>query len=219
MDRFHNRKDAGEQLAQQLLPLKKENPLILAIPRGGVPVAVEVARRLQADLDIMIVKKIGAPTNPELAIGAICEDGRPWLNSRIVGLLGIKTATLKHLADEKEEEVRSQARRLRGSRPPMSVTGRTVILIDDGIATGATTLAAIYLLRAQSPEKIIVATPVAPASSIEEIEKASDGVVCLKTPYPFYAVGDWYEDFPQVQDAEVLRLLQQQRPSAEVLHP
>lgn len=218
MDRFQNRKEAGEQLAQQLLPLQKENPLILAIPRGGVPVAVEVARRLHADLDLMIVKKIGAPSNPELAIGAICEDGRPWLNSRVVSLLGIKTATLKLLAEEKHEEVRRQARRLRGSRSPISVTGRTVILIDDGIATGATTLAAIYLLRAQSPDKIIVATPVAPASSVEEIEKASDGVICLKTPYHFYAVGDWYVEFPQVQDAEVLRLLQQ-RPSAEEIHP
>lgn len=218
MDRFQNRKEAGQLLAQELMPFKKENPLIVAIPRGGVPVAVEVARRLGADLDILIVKKIGAPNNPELAIGAICEDGRPWLNSRIIGLLGIKTATLKFLSEEKSDEVRIQSRRLRGSRPLAPVSGRSVILIDDGIATGATLLAAIYLLRAQSPEKIIVATPVAPASSIEEIEKASDGVVCLKTPYHFYAVGDWYVEFPQVPDTEVLRLLQS-RPSAEELHP
>ena len=144
MDRFQNRKEAGQLLAEQLLVFKKDNPLILAIPRGGVPVAVEVSRRLGADLDLMFVKKIGAPTNPELAIGAICEDGRPWLNSRIVSLLGIKTAALKELSDEKSEEVRTQARRLRGSRPAIPVAGRTLILIDDGIATGATLLAAIH---------------------------------------------------------------------------
>jgi putative phosphoribosyl transferase len=216
MDRFQNRQEAGLLLGEQLLVFKKENPLILAIPRGGVPVAVEVARRLGADLDLMFVKKIGAPANPELAIGAICEDGRPWLNSRIVGLLGIKTAALKELSDEKSEEVRVQARRLRGSRPAIPVAGRTVILIDDGIATGATLLAAIHLLRAQNPEKIIVAAPVAPVSSIEELEKASDAVICLKTPYHFYAVGDWYVDFPQVPDREVLRLLQP--PPAPELH-
>lgn len=214
MERFQNRKEAGLLLAQELMPFAKENPLILAIPRGGVPVAAEVSRRLGADMDILIVKKIGAPNNPELALGAICEDGRPWFNSRIVGLLGVKTATLKILSEEKFDEVRMQARRLRGSRAPISATGRTVILIDDGIATGATLLAAIYLLRAQSPEKIIVATPVAPASSLEELEKASDGVVCLKSVLHFYAVGDWYQDFAQVSDREVLRILQY-RPSAE----
>lgn len=217
MDRFQNRKEAGQLLAEQLLVFKKDNPLILAIPRGGVPVAVEVSRRLGADLDLMFVKKIGAPTNPELAIGAICEDGRPWLNSRVVGLLGIKTAALKELSDEMSEEVRTQARRLRGSRPAIPVAGRTVILIDDGIATGATLLAAIHLLRAQNPEKIIVAAPVAPASSIEELEKVADGVICLKTPYHFYAVGDWYVEFPQVPDREVLRLLQ--APAEPELHP
>jgi len=217
MERFQNRKEAGLLLAEQLLPLQKEHPLILAIPRGGVPVAVEVARRLGAEMDILIVKKIGAPANPELAIGAICEDGRPWFNSRVVSLLGIKTASLKALADEKSEEVRVQARRLRGSRSPLSVAGRTVILIDDGIATGATLLAAIYLLRAQSPDKILVAAPVAPASSLEELEKAADGVVCLKTPFHFYAVGDWYVEFPQVPDTEVLKLLQQTHPTE--LHP
>lgn len=217
MDRFQNRKEAGQLLSEQLLVFKKDNPLILAIPRGGVPVAVEVSRRLGAELDLIFVKKIGAPTNPELAIGAICEDGRPWLNSRIVGLLGIKTAALKELSDEKSEEVRTQARRLRGSRPAIPVAGRTVILIDDGIATGATLLAAIHLLRAQNPEKIIVAAPVAPVASIEELEKASDGVICLKTPYHFYAVGDWYVEFPQVPDREVLRLMQP--PAEPELHP
>ncbi len=217
MDRFQNRKEAGRLLAEQLLVFKKDKPLILAIPRGGVPVAVEVARRLGADLDLMFVKKIGAPMNPELAIGAICEDGRPWLNSRIVGLLGIKTAALKELSDEKSEEVRTQARRLRGSRPSIPVAGRTLILIDDGIATGATLLAAIHLLRTQNPGKIIVAVPVAPAAGIEEIEKNSDGVICLKTPYYFYAVGDWYVDFPQVPDREVLRLLQP--PAEQEIHP
>jgi putative phosphoribosyl transferase len=217
MDRFKNRTEAGQLLAEQLLPLKKENPLILAIPRGGVAVAVEVARRLGAELDVLIVKKIGAPMNPELAIGAISEDGRPWLNGRVVSLLGIKTAALKQLSDEKTEEVRLQVRRLRGSRSAIPVAGRTVVLIDDGIATGATLLAAIHLLRAQNPDKIVIAAPVAPVSSIEELEKAADGIICLKTPLHFYAVGDWYVDFPQIPDREVLRLLQ--LPPTQNLHP
>jgi len=217
MDYFQNRKEAGQLLAEKLLPLQKEHPLILAIPRGGVPVAVEVARRLGADLDVLIVKKIGAPTNPELAIGAICEDGKPWLNTRIIGLLGIKTAMLKQLSEEKFEEVRLQARRLRGLRPHRTVKGRTVILIDDGIATGSTLLAAINLLRPQSPEKIIVAAPVASVSCLEELQKVSDEVICLNTPIYFYAVGDWYFDFPQVSDREVLRLLYH-RPEAEEVH-
>lgn len=217
MDRFKNRKEAGAALAEQLMPFKKERPLILAIPRGGVPVAVEVAKRLVADLDILVVKKIGAPANPELALGAICEDGRPWFNSRVVSLLGIKTASLKYLSDEKSEEVRLQVRRLRGSRSSIPIAGRSVILVDDGIATGATLLAAIYLLRAQNPEKITVAVPVGPASTLEELEKAADRVICIKTPTHFYAVGDWYIDFPQVPDAEVLKLLQQSIPPE--IHP
>lgn len=220
MERFKNRKEAGVKLAERLLPFKAENPLILAIPRGGVIPAAEVAQRLGADLDLLVVKKIGAPMNPELAIGAVSEDGTPWYNSRIVGLLGIKTAALKTFAEEKAEEVRTQIRRLRGSRSATPVEGRNIILIDDGIATGATLLAAINLLRTKSPAKIFVASPVASPASIDELDKAADAVISLIAPEYFSAVGDWYEDFREITDREVLRILQAKPSATEAeLHP
>ena len=205
--RFKNRTEAGRFLAEKLLKYQSMKPLILAIPRGGVPVAAEVAEKLHADLDLLMVKKIGAPDNRELAIGAISEDGQPWLNSRIISRLGIKTATLKKISAEKALEVKAQIQKLRGSKKAVPVEGRVLIVIDDGIATGATLLAAVHLLRARKPKKIIIAAPVAPESTLEEIRKVADDVVALKTPYPFYAVGDWYHEFTQVEDDEVLKLL------------
>lgn len=207
MGYFKDRKEAGVKLAEALKGYQKDHPLILGIPRGGIPIAAEVAQRLDADLDLLMVKKIGAPGNPELAIGAVSEDGVPWFNTSIVGRLGIKTGMLKTLAENKTTEVKSQIQRLRGSKPALALQGRTLIVIDDGIATGATMLAVIQLLRSRKPKKLIVATPVAPASSVEEIKKLADEVVCLETPYPFFAVGDWYDDFRQVSDEEVLQLL------------
>lgn len=217
MERFKNRYEAGRLLAERLTPLKIEHPLVLAIPRGGAVVAHEVAHYLGADLDILVVKKIPSPWNPELAVGAVCADGRLWMNRRILDLLNIKSTALKALVDEKAEEAHLQARRLRGSRPIIPVQGRTVILIDDGIATGATFSAAIELLRTQNPRKIIIASPVAPASILEDLQKISDEVICLRTPYHFYSVSDWYVDFPEVPDREVLRLLE--RGTAPEVHP
>jgi len=216
MMRFKNRKEAGKLLAEKLVTYQKEKPLVLAIPRGGVPVAKEVADNLKADLDILVVKKIGAPGNPEVAIGAISEDGCPWFNNRVVSLIGMKVTALKAAADEKALEVKAQLQRLRGSRKAIPIEGRNVIVIDDGIATGATLLAAIHLLRARNPRKIIVAAPVAPASSLEEIERVADQIICLECPFPFMAVGDWYEDFKQVSDQEVLSILNRDKAGPEI---
>lgn len=208
MRRFQSRKEAGALLGDKLVSFQSDDPLILAVPRGGVPVAYEVAKKLGSDLDLLMVKKIGAPENPELAIGAVSEDGRPWYNNKIVGQLGIKTAALKSLADAKAIEVKKQISKLRGTRPAIPVEGRNLILIDDGVATGATLLAAVNLLRARKPKRIVIATPVGPASTFEELRKVADEVVSLETPSPFVAVGDWYHQFPQVLDEEVLQILQ-----------
>jgi putative phosphoribosyl transferase len=216
MMRFQNRKEAGKLLAERLVTYQNEKPLILAIPRGGVPVAKEVADNLKADLDILVVKKIGAPGNPEVAIGAVSEDGRPWFNSRVVSLIGMKMTELKAAAEEKELEVKAQLKKLRGSRKAIPIEGRNVIVIDDGIATGATLLAAIHLLKAQNPKKIIVAAPVAPASTLEEIERVADQVICLECPFPFFSVGDWYHDFKQVPDEEVLSILNRDKAGPEI---
>lgn len=208
MTHFQDRTEAGKALADRLASYKKEHPLILAIPRGGVPVAYEVAKELNADLDLLMVKKISIPEYKEVAIGAVSEDGRPWFNTSLVKQLGLSKSSLSTLAKKKAQEVQVQIRELRGDRLAVPVEGRTVIVIDDGIATGATLKAALGILKLRTPKKIIVATPVAPEETLKELSKMADEVICLLAPSPFYAVGDWYLNFTQISDQEVIRLLQ-----------
>lgn len=207
MKRFENRADAGGYLAQRLLAYKDQNPLILALPRGGVPVAFEVAKMLKASMDLILVKKIGSPKNPELAIGAVSEDAKPLFNEELIRLLNVDRKTLNKIAAQKIQELKEQAKHLRGKNIPLSIKDRTVIIIDDGIATGASLSAAIQFIRQKEPKKIVVASPVGANNTVQELTKMVDEVVCLEVPQNFMAVGVWYEDFEQVTDEDVTRLV------------
>lgn len=208
MRHFQDRTEAGKALAERLAPYEKEHPLVLAIPRGGVPVAYEIAQGLNAELDLLMVKKISLPEFPEVALGAVSEDGRPWFNNSLIKRLGLSKSSLKTAAEAKTQELLNQIRELRGNKQAVPAEGRTVIVVDDGVATGATLKAALEILRLRKPKKIIVATPVAPEKTLKTLSKWADEVICLLAPSPFYAVGDWYLDFTQVSDQEVVGLLQ-----------
>jgi putative phosphoribosyl transferase len=180
---------------------------VLALPRGGVPVAYEVALALDAPLDVLVVRKIGAPGHPELAIGAIASGGARVVNESVVDELGLNDESIARAADAEKEELARRERTYRGDRPPVDVEGRTVILVDDGLATGATMRAAALALRAQNPARVVVAVPVAAEQTCAELRDDVDEVVCALTPEPFLAVGAWYEDFSQTTDEEVRELL------------
>jgi len=206
---FANRTDAGRQLGAALSEHRGESLLVLALPRGGVPVGLEVAKVLDAPLDVILVRKIRAPAHPELAIGAIV-DGTPpqlLLDDQIVAATG---ASAEHIAEEKAlqlAEIRRRRQTYRGERPPPHTRGRTVIVVDDGIATGATMRIALRALAQSGAARVIVAVPVAPPEVLEIIRAEADEVVCLRTPEPFYAVGLHYRDFDQTSDDEVIRAL------------
>lgn len=204
-----DRTAAGRALADALQARYRDvNALVLALPRGGVPVAFEVARRLNAELDLMLVRKLGAPGQPELAAGAIASGGVRVLNQSVIDGLGIREADLARVASEEQRELERRDRLYRGDRPHPQVAGRKVILIDDGVATGATMRAAIAALRAQQPQEVVVAVPVAAEETVDVLSREADDVVCLATPSPFWAIGQWYRDFNQVSDDEVRRLLE-----------
>jgi putative phosphoribosyl transferase len=205
--RFDDRRDAGRRLAAELMDLADEQPLIVALPRGGVPVAVEVALALAAPLDILAVRKLGAPGNPELGVGAVAEDGTAVIDPRSVSALGITRSMLDETLEQESVELRRRVERYRHGRPPLAVGGRTVVIVDDGLATGLTDLAAVKALRARDPRSIVVAVPVASAESLSMLAEESDRVVCLITPRRLYGVGKWYRDFAPVSDDEVLALL------------
>jgi putative phosphoribosyl transferase len=205
--RFSDRRDAGRQLADVLADRQYDRPVILALPRGGVPVAAEVASRLHAPLDVLIVRKIGCPGHRELGIGAVAEGGVQIRNEPLIARLGVTDDEVRHIADSERAEVTRRARRYRGDRPAVPVRGRTAIVVDDGLATGFTARAAIDVLRARQPSQIALAVPVAPTSTIDQLRAEADEVVCLQTPASFVAIGQWYDDFHQVRDAEVAALL------------
>jgi predicted phosphoribosyltransferase len=208
---FRDRRDAGRHLAQQLMDYADApGLLILALPRGGVPVAYEVAKALQAPLDVFLVRKLGVPGQQELAMGAISTGGVRVLNEEVVDLLGIPEEVIDAVAREEEQELNRREREYRGDRPPPEVGGRTVILVDDGLATGSTMRAAVAALRRQQPRRIIVAVPVAAPATCEEFKGVVDDIVCATTPEPFRAVGLWYQDFSQTTDEEVHDLLAEQ---------
>lgn len=206
---FKDRKEAGRQLAARLKKYRSKTTLILAIPRGGVVVGKELAKVLGCLLDVIVTKKIGAPGNPELAIGAVGPDGTMVLNQELAPRTGMDK---KYINEEKKVKSREVARRMRTFRKgkkPLNLAGKTVILTDDGIATGATIEAAIKWIRTQKPKKVILAVPVAAPDSLAKFTLLADEVVCLDQPYFFAAVGQFYESFPQTTDEEVIELLKQ----------
>lgn len=205
--RFVDRQDAGRQLADAVERRRFADPVVLALPRGGVPVAAEVAARLDAPLDVLIVRKLGCPGHRELGIGAIAEDGLEIHNEDLIARLGVTDAELAAVAATEHAEADRRARRYRGRRPPTPVKGRTAIIVDDGLATGYTARAAIAVVRSRQPDRIVVAVPVAPGATVEALEAVADEVICLRTPARFIAIGQWYADFRQVRDDEVAALL------------
>ncbi|MFL9827076.1 phosphoribosyltransferase [Rhodoplanes sp. SY1] len=206
---FVDRRDAGRRLAAALTDLRNEAPVVLALPRGGVPVAAEIAAALEAPLDVLIVRKIGLPDQPELAMGAVAEGDPPIVlrNEDVIRAARVDAATFRAAcADEQAEIARRQAR-YRGGRPPAAIVGRTVILVDDGLATGATARAGLRALRRSGPARLVLAVPVGAPDSLAALREEADVVVCLDAPAWFPAIGAFYEDFHQVPDAEVLAAL------------
>lgn len=207
---FRDRAEAGRRLAERLEQYRKASPVVLAIPRGGVPVGVEVARRLGADLDVVVARKLGAPFQPELAIGAVTADGGRFLNQDILRDLTIDDAYLERITQEQLEEARRREERFRGGRSPVQIGGRTALLVDDGLATGATMRAAARSLRQRQPARLVVAVPVGSRQACAALREDADEVVCLAEPEPFYAIGPYYETFEQVEDSQVIALLSRQ---------
>jgi len=208
MSRFRDRRDAGRLLAAKLgAYANRPDVLVLALPRGGVPVAAEVAQALGAPLDVFLVRKLGVPGHEELAMGAIASGGVRVLNQDIVRALNIPDRVIDAVAAKEADELARRERLYRGARPPLDVRGHTIILVDDGLATGATMHAAIEALRQQRPAHIVVAVPIASPETCEKLRAEADDVICAVTPEPFYAVGLWYEDFSQTTDEEVRELL------------
>ena len=203
-----DRVDAGRRLAARLAGYAGEVPIVLALPRGGVPVGAEVSRALGAPLDVFVARKLGAPGQPELGLGAVAQGGAIVLNERIVRELGLTEAHIRAAAERELREVERRLRLLRGDRPEPNVRGRTVILADDGLATGATARAAILALRERGPERLVLAVPVCPPRTADLLRPEVDELVVLETPEDFYAVGSYYEDFEQVTDEEVVRGLE-----------
>lgn len=204
---FANRRDAGRLLAKQLVHLAAERPIVVALPRGGVPVAFEIAIQLGAPLEILAVRKLGAPTNLEFGVGAIAEDGSAVLDSVTARRAGMTQDVLDATVAREAAELRRQVARYRDGRPPLEVSGRTVIVVDDGLATGLTDLAAIRSLRASGASTIVVAVPVGARESIELVAAEADELVCLTIPRSLFGIGRWYRDFSAVSDEEVLELL------------
>lgn len=209
---YRDRAEAGWYLAKKLADYAgRPDVLVLALPRGGVPVAYEVARALGAPLDVFLVRKLGVPGHEELAMGAIASGGLVLLNEEMVRALGIGPSLINEVISTQRAELERRDRQYRGDRPPPDVRGKTVILIDDGLATGASMRAAVAALRQQHPARIVVAVPIAAPSTCAELGEEVDEIICARTPEPFRAVGLWYEDFNQTTDEEVRDLLRQAR--------
>jgi putative phosphoribosyl transferase len=201
---FANRAEAGRALAERLSAIVTAgNPLVLALPRGGLPVAGPVAERLRGELDIVVARKIGAPGRPEFGVGAIAEDGPPVYDQDNLRYAGVTEAGVAGVLSAERVELQRRIRRYRGDRPPPSPAGRTVIVIDDGLATGVTAHAALCWVRAQGPARLILAAPVCAPQARDALAAEADEVVCLAAPDPFFAVGRWYDDFEQLTDEDV----------------
>lgn len=211
MPKFQDRTDAGRRLAGELLHLKEKQPVILALPRGGVPVAAEIAQTLQAPLDLVFTGKIGAPFQPELAIGAVADGNDPVtiLDRDLIAAAGIDAATVKDLRNRKLAQIEERKALYLQGRESLDIRDRVVVVVDDGIATGATVRAALRVVRQKKPERIVLAVPVAPSESLASLKSDVDDTVCLLIPAYMRAIGLHYRDFTQVDDATVQRLLRE----------
>jgi putative phosphoribosyl transferase len=212
---FRNREDAGRRLAERLAGYREEHPVVLALPRGGVPVGYEVARALGAPLDVFIARKLGAPNQPELGIGAVAQDGSRVLNESIVEKIGVSEEYIERVAAEETKEAERRLRLFHGERPEPKVRGRTAILVDDGIATGVTIRAAIEALRRRDLRRFVLAVPVCAAPTAEALRKEVDELICLEAPSDLMAIGLWYQHFEQTSDEEVIELLERARREQE----
>jgi len=206
---FKDRRDAGQQLAAKLIGYKSKSPFVLGIPRGGVVVAAEVARELGAPLDVIIPRKIGAPFNKELAVGAVAPDGTTIFDERALFMLGLTKADLEDQVRHELEEIKRRSNTYRGNRRPPVLEGKTVIMVDDGIATGMTAMAALESVRKLNPDSLVLAVPVASMEAVSLLKQYVDELVCLLVPDVFYAVGQFYRDFGQTSDQEVINLLKE----------
>lgn len=206
---YRNRTHAGQVLAETLKNVlgNRKDLLVLALPRGGVPVAYEIAAALSVPLDLLLVRKLGLPGHEELAMGAIASGGVRVMNENVVGPLGIPPALVERVARREEVELERRQREYRGNRPLPQVQGRCVIVVDDGLATGASMRVAVAALRQQKPARIVVAVPVAPPDTVRLLAREADEVICPATPEPFFGVGQWYDNFDQTDDEEIRRLL------------
>jgi predicted phosphoribosyltransferase len=206
---FINRVEAGRKLAKALASYRNQGPVVLALPRGGVPVAAEVATALDAPLDLILVRKIGVPYQPELAMGAAVDGSKPVVvrNEDVIRLSGISETDFNKIRDQELAEIERRRKLYLGDRPHPQVAGRPVIIVDDGIATGATTRAALRATRMRKPSKLVLAVPVAPTSTLKELREEADDIVCLEDYEDFGAIGFFYSDFSQVSDREVIELL------------
>jgi putative phosphoribosyl transferase len=204
---FRDRREAGRTLAQRLSGLRASSPLVLGLPRGGVPVAYEVANALGAPLDVLVVRKLGVPFQPELGMGAVGEDGVRVLNADVLRQAGVTEAQLADVEARERAAVEERAARLRRGRPAIPLDGRTVLIVDDGLATGGTARAAVRVARERGAERVVLAVPVAPPETVAVLRRDADDVVAVETPEPFFAIGGWYSDFSPTSDDEVVELL------------
>ena len=206
---FRNRDDAGRQLAQRLLKFKGEKAVVFALPRGGAPVAAPIAEALAAPLDLVLVRKIGVPFQPEFAMGAVADGGTPITvrNEDVIAMARVSEEAFEAVRQRELEEIERRRRAYLGARPRPEAQGRIAIVVDDGVATGATTRAALRAVRALNPSKLVLATPVAPPDTLASLEPEADETICLETPADFGAIGCFYADFRQTSDAEVVAIL------------
>lgn len=204
---FRDRKEAGERLAKDLVGMNLQDPIVLAIPRGGVVVGVELARALGAELDVVVSRKLRVPYQTELAFGALGEDGTLVLDHHLIEKVGLSSTQIQQEQDYQREQIRQRLARFRGDKPAVELANRSVIVTDDGIATGSTMLAALKTLRTNEPLELIVAVPVAPKHQLELIARHCDRIVCLYSPEDFMAVGQFYESFEPVEDQQVEQLM------------